>query len=32
LRAAEQQSKVFPAERNAHTAVANGNSIFVFGG
>jgi len=23
---------VFPAERNAHTAVANGNSIFVFGG
>ena len=32
LRASEQPSKVMPAERNAHSAVGNGNSIFVFGG
>lgn len=32
VRAGEKPSKTFPIERNAHSAVAQGNSIFVFGG
>ncbi len=32
LRAAELASKVVPVERNAHSAVSHGNSLFVFGG
>ncbi len=32
LRAGERPSKTFPIERNAHTAVAFGNSVFIFGG
>lgn len=32
LRASEDASKVVPLARNAHTAVSNGNSIFIFGG
>ena len=32
LRAGERSSKTFPIERNAHSGVAHGNSIFVFGG
>jgi N-acetylneuraminic acid mutarotase len=32
LRGEERPSKTMPIERNAHTAVGQGNSLFVFGG